>query len=501
MLKLRDLKINRSKLFSTGIAIALLIISICVRFYNLSNINTLVFDENFYIPMAEKYIDGEFYSDPHPPLGRLIFAAGSLLYPDQDEVSEAKPYGNLIKYRIPTASFGALIPVIVFLTLLLLTKSRILSSLGALMLVFDNALIVYSRYALFDEIMICFVLLSLLFSLYFIKYKQKKYDSKSLLKRISLLLLASVFAGLAVSTKLNGLVSIIFIVLAVIYKTFCEKLKLNFKHQAILAFQIIVPLLTIAVIYIAVNWMHFQLFENPGDTLTEYPQELQDCFQGEESSCELSPVQLTVENTKWMFNFHEHIGPLDPCKEGEIGSFPHQWPFMYKPIALSFTSYKPIPFSDAAYVYFFGNPLVWYLGLLSVIVTIGLLLSSIFTFKSQVNKKILFIFFAYIASYLPYLIISRTMYIYMYLNPFVFSIMLFIVLLEKFLQNSPLKKINRKYIIIAILFLSSLIIATFLVYLPITYKKKISIDYMDKLILTDRWGLSIDPYNHNQEGQ
>jgi dolichyl-phosphate-mannose--protein O-mannosyl transferase len=45
-------------------------------FHNYSYPPSLFWDENYHIASAEKYIQGVFFMEPHPPLGKLLIAAG-----------------------------------------------------------------------------------------------------------------------------------------------------------------------------------------------------------------------------------------------------------------------------------------------------------------------------------------------------------------------------------------------------------------------------------------
>src|SRR6185437_14159172 len=59
----------------------------------------LYWDENYHVASAQKYLSGVFFMENHPPLGKLLIAAGeALMKPNRQE-----PDGNLTDYitRIP----------------------------------------------------------------------------------------------------------------------------------------------------------------------------------------------------------------------------------------------------------------------------------------------------------------------------------------------------------------------------------------------------------------
>ena len=51
---------------------SLLLIAFYVRMYNLSNPNSVVFDEVHFGGFARKYILGTFFMDVHPPLAKML---------------------------------------------------------------------------------------------------------------------------------------------------------------------------------------------------------------------------------------------------------------------------------------------------------------------------------------------------------------------------------------------------------------------------------------------
>lgn len=488
--------------------ILILISSFITRFYNLSNPPNLIFDEHYFIPMADKYIRGEFYGDPHPPLGRLLITAGALVYPDDqsDDLalhhkSSMQP-ADILKYRIVTASFGALVPLLVFLITKIFTQSNTFAFLASYLTIFDNALTLHTRFALFDEILIFFVLLSFLLSLLYIKYtsssKEIIFDTKNLLKRFAILLAAGIFAGAALSTKLIGLSSVAFLYIAIIYKTYKDRFSLNLKSHILILAQILLSFFAISSIFLLSHKIHFDLFNMSGENLNEFSPDFQECVLEDKSKCKMSLISMTLESVRWSFNYEKHVPSLDLCKPDEMGSAPYRWPFMGRVIALSFTNHKGIPLTEVSYIYLTGNPLVWYLGLLGVVISISLCISSVFLLKSSIDKKLLFLIFAYLINFIPYFFIDRVMYFYHYFIALIFSLILFSMLVQKFYYLHLKSRISKMFGTICMIILLLLVLTSFLLYAPLTYNKRISTDYMQKLIITDFWNLKVDPFRYEE---
>ncbi|MDD3647847.1 MAG: phospholipid carrier-dependent glycosyltransferase [Candidatus Dojkabacteria bacterium] len=484
-----------------------LFFSFGTRFYNLGNPKYYVFDENYFIPMSQKYIRGEFFGDPHPPTGKLLITAGAYLYPDNvdegklSEESPSAPSENLVKYRYVPAFFSAILPLLVFMIIFLLTKSSLLSFLGSFLVTFDNAILVHGRFALFDEILFAFVLISFVFTLLFIKYsagnKKEIFKKGSLLKRFVLLLLAGIFAGLALSTKMIGLTSTAILSLGIIYRTFLDRYKLNFKSIIFILAQIILPFAAIFVVFYGSFAIHFKLLHSSGANLEEFSQGFQNCITKDRSECNMSIIALTNESIKWSFNYESRVPSIDFCKEGEMGSTPSQWPFMGRAIAYSFSNHATIPLTTVSYVYLTGNPIVWYSGLLGVVFGFSLLVVSFFLLRSLINKRILLIILAYFMNYAPYFFIQRVMYFYHYFPALIFSIILLMLLLQEFKRMHLRKALSDAHKSLFVLLYAMFIFVFFLLYSPLSYNRKIDVSYVRKLIFSEQWNLRADPYNYN----
>lgn len=503
-----SIKIGAGNLITSGFILVILILSFITRFRGLGNPTHLVFDENFFVPIAQDYLDGKFHGDPHSPLGRLLITAGAYIYKDSHESEERTVgegtivKGNIVQYRIAPAFFGALIPIVVFFITKLFTNSNTFSFLAAFMLIFDNAILVHTRFALFDEILMFFVLMSLLLSLCFIRYvkggKEDVYKKGNLLKRFVFLILAGLFAGAAVATKLTGLSATAILYLAVIYKTYKDRFGLSLKSNLLVFLQILTPALSIAGMFFFAWWIHFSIIKYPGKYIEEYSPAFQECFQGDKSRCKLSLYELTSESLDWSFNYESLVPPIDFCKEGEMGSLPYQWPLMTRTIAYSFTNHAGIPLSEVSYVYLTGNPVVWYSALFGLILAFSLITPSFFLLKSLFDKEIIFLIFVYLLNYIPYFFIDRVMYFYHYFLAFIISVIIFSYLVKKFYDLHKNKRIIKRFGKFFIIQYLLIVLIGFLVYSPLTYNKKVDIGYMEKIILTDLWNMKSDPYNYNR---
>ena len=132
----------------------------------------IYWDEAYHIPSAAKYLENVFFMEPHPPLGKMLIAAGEkILNPNFGntfdlEKTEVRvgpmPEGfTFAGYRFFPALAGWLNALLFALILVELTGSRKWALLLSPLYIFDNALITASRGALLDSLMLFGALLTL----------------------------------------------------------------------------------------------------------------------------------------------------------------------------------------------------------------------------------------------------------------------------------------------------------------------------------------------------
>ncbi|HEY2981068.1 MAG TPA: phospholipid carrier-dependent glycosyltransferase, partial [Anaerolineales bacterium] len=148
----------------------------------------IVFDETYMIPRAQRYTQGIFFQESHPPLGRLAIALGQLIvHPHErpadfalvEKIHETWPQDqDMTGYRLIPAIFGSLIPVLTFFILVHTLKVETFAFIISLFVAFDNALLTQAHYALSDSILIGFCLLSIL--LFVMIFKEIVFPSQQI---------------------------------------------------------------------------------------------------------------------------------------------------------------------------------------------------------------------------------------------------------------------------------------------------------------------------------
>ena len=111
----------------------------------------IYFDETWYVPTARQWLaDGQMLHPEHPPLAKMLIAAGMKLFGDD-------PFG----WRAMSLVFGALTVLGVWLWTLALTSDVALSLFSAAITLLDGIVFVQSRIAMLDIFLICFCVLAL----------------------------------------------------------------------------------------------------------------------------------------------------------------------------------------------------------------------------------------------------------------------------------------------------------------------------------------------------
>lgn len=188
----------------------------------------LVFDEAYFVIDAQGYLAGEYVSDIHPPLGKLLYAL----------VGWAG-----LHLRLLPALLGALLVPLVYLFAKELGFSERVAFLSGFFVLLDNALLVQSRFVLLDIILLFFIVLSL----YLFVYSWR---------RPAAILLCGIALGAAISVKWIG-----FGAMAVIWLWLLVEKRSVTKSQILLLF--ILPL----AVYLSSFVIHFALIPTTGNLL------------------------------------------------------------------------------------------------------------------------------------------------------------------------------------------------------------------------------------------
>lgn len=392
---------QNKKLAIRGLA-AIILISFALRFWGLERFNALVFDEVYYAKFANNYLTNTKFYNSHPPLSQYLIAIGIWI---GDKLPIGRDTTNTLtgslhstfSYRWMNALFGSLISPLVAALAYQLNQRLSFAFLAALFVSFDGLFLVDSRYALNNVFLVFFGLLGQLLVL---------IASRSDRHRLLYLVGAGVSFGASVACKWNGLSFLlgiyILLLLAKIWQKNTRDMPTDNSPDSLLArlsnldfFQTLATLVIIPPIVYSLLWIP-HLIQNP------YPNFLD--------------VQWSI------LNYHENVGnstTIHPyCSNW------YTWPLMLRPLAYYFKEYKPNYYYD---VHAMGNPLLWWLALATIFASLWLIIKSLVRVpirELNINPIAipLFIVIDYAANLLPWLKVSRCLFIYHYLGAVLFAI-------------------------------------------------------------------------------
>ncbi len=387
------------------------------------------------------------YETSHPPLGKVLMSFSIMAF-------GMTPFG----WRFAGALSGVLMLPGMYLMGRLLTKRRMGGILASVVLALDAMHFAQTRIATIDS----FVTLFIIWAYYFMfRYALMPHFTTSVKKTLRPLAFSGLFMGLAVASKWTGVYA--GLGLAVIFFwTIARQVKqglyarrtddaLAMEHPQILAarswdrrivitlaacmgFFVIVPALIYYVSFLP--WF----MRTPGG-LT--PQKVWDA----------SKSMLSYHSQPNLGMDHPYYSPW------------YEWPLSIKP--MWYYAGKRVG-STGSTIWAFGTPAVWWAGLIALLMVIGMFLREHVRLKrAQVtldnqsgDHRPALLILAFMAQYLPWVLVPRGTYIYHYF-PSVPFIILCIALMFDRLQD----KYGRKAVIAAIIYLA-LVFVMFVAFFP-----------------------------------
>jgi len=465
----------------------ILLISYFTYVHNYSNPQGFFWDENFYIPNAQKYLTGTFFAHAHPPLGQILIALGEKLvranainnqFLNSDYAQHLPTGFSFTGYRLIPVLLAWFTAPLIFGIFLLLTKSHVFAALLSCLYIFDNALIVHLRGAMLEGPLLFFTALTILLFLLLPEWKQRPrcfiYGS----------ILFGICFGLLVTTKPTGFI------LLLLFPALCLRLLPDWNKCLI---SISLAAFGFCLIFVAVWQVHFALVYRINPALpnngyyqisAEYKQILAEKRNG---SLLAFPVMLR-DSLKYAADYNKNVPRLNLCKPEENGSPAFFWPFGARAINYRWEtadgkSYK--------YLYLQSNPVVWAMGLVGVFLASCLLLASLLLpLREQLQHRLLLATFLvlYVGYMLAVSSINRVMYLYHYFPPLLFSFCL-LALSFREIKTIGNWRLNESRKTIILLFLVACIFVSYQFYRPLTYYKPLTDAAFRQRMIFPLWDL------------
>jgi len=380
----------------------------------------MYFDEIYHGRTAFEILnDIPVYETTHPYLGKIIIGGGIELF-------GMSPYG----WRFMNVIFGAFFIFVTYYFALLMFKKREFAFATAFLTLYSFMHFVQARIALIDTFGVLFVIISYYFLYRFIIKQELKW-----------LLTSGLFYGLASAVKWSAVFSSLgFLAISIFLLLSKYPLKKEFAGYRLILY----GLLSYAVVAVAVYLLSFtELYLKTGSFY--------------------SIIEYQIN----MYKYHSSL----------VGTHAYSsdwWSWLLDMKPMSY--YRHIEDGIFSSIDCFGNPAIFWTGIVAILYLIYV----------SIRKRVLeavFILFAFLALYLPYIFISRLMFIYHFYYAVPFLIFAIVYMLKDIMSE------REKTEIIYFLFLA-IVAILFLMFYPVLSGYGVPKTYVDNyLVWFNGWWL------------
>lgn len=394
----------------------------------------LFWDENYHVTSAHKQLAGVMYMEAHPPLGKMLIAAGEaalgvnrgldttpLLHTDHVAQAQLPPGFSFAGLRLASVLSLVLATPLLYLLLASATGSRAVAFVLALAFALDNAIVVHGRAAMLEGPQLLFVLLALwLFA---------RAVRPQLRPGLQHYFGLGAVIGLAMAVKLNAAVLLLLppALLAVDqYRRWSERSVLARVQRC--ASTGLVCSLGLLMSFGGAFWLHIATTPNliEGRTYKASPDYIQALRAGHSASPRTFAIGLR-DHMRHILEYSEGVPRFDACKPGENGSPALHWPLGGKTINYRWERNEVDGLAKVSYTYLVTNPVVWLGALVGLVLSWGLLIAHALVGLPGVDRRLLGWIALACALHLGYMVsilqVERVMYLYHYLLPLCFALL------------------------------------------------------------------------------
>lgn len=344
-----------------------------------SALTEMYFDEVYHARTAYEYINNIYpYEITHPPLGKSIITVGIQIF-------GFNPFG----WRFMGALFGVLQLAVLYLLAKRIFRKTGYAVIATVLFALDFMHFSLTRIATIDSFSIFFILL-MAFFMY--EYLQTNFLKDKLWKTFIPLGLCGISWGLGAATKWLCIYAGLGLFVLFFYSVYQRAKEYKYSKEDCLytdfrrrlALTILFCVLVFIVIPLAIYAASYKpYFDATGGTFG---------------------IKGIIDNQTYMLNYH---GNLITESKHPFSSMVYTWPFDIRPVFFYSGDVRSIGMVDG--ISCFGNPLIWWGGVASVLYLIGLRI------KESVNLKgAPFVAIMALSGILPWLIVTREVFIYHY---------------------------------------------------------------------------------------
>lgn len=469
----------------------------------------LIWDEGYHIPSAEKYLHGIMFMEPHPPLGKLFLSLGEwLIHPNPDIDPQIFLQTDFIEHLPPNFSFLgvrlfpsllATLSALLFFKILwqlysLTTASK--TSLGQTtpkdyspllfpliftsLYLFENATIVQSRAAMLDAVQLFFIFTAICYFLSRLTQSKNSFTHYFIL---------GLWVGFATAVKLNSLILLFLFPALWFYPYYQSSLGIKVKT-------LMLPLVSkgfsflsgILLIFCLSYYIHFSL----GKTV------LENDYQASEQTITIVEQERSHYLTHFFTQMFEHVKYIQRYEQGvpsshEPGSPATAWPFGHK--SIPYLKQSNPQSGTVQFLYLQGNPIIWLLALIGVLLTLSQIIAGIFFSAQTGNKAHRYLNILFTLMYFSYLFVmfnlGRVMYLYHYLIPLFWGTWLFFMQFVHIFQNR-IKTRNKLFYAMTFILLAEILFC-YLYFAPLSYFYPLEVNDLMQRQWMDFWHLDLNP--------
>ncbi len=401
--------------------------------------NGTYFDEIYYARTAYEHLHGQSpYENTHPPLGKLLIAAGIALF-------GMTPFG----WRFAGTLIGVLMLPALYLLGMQLSKRRSIATMSMLAFALDLMHYTQTRIATIDSFPVFFIILTYWFMVRYLQTDLLKPDpdaqprllSRAYLKSLIPLALCGIAMGLSIASKWIGLYSAVGLAVlffTALYRQYrasnvacgmdTEALEGEARARVITAqrytlsralFTCGACLIFFVAIPAAIYYASYVPFLSPTGKVT---------------------WQRVIAAQQVMLSYHSKPGlGMDHA----FYSPWWQWPFILKPMWFAQDSYEPAGYAST--IMCMGNPWVFYLGAVAMLAVLIAWVGKYMHVKNgslrlrqgdgDLTLPVLGI--GFLAQFLPWALVPRGTYMYHYFASVPFIILATTWLLDRYAPKNP----------------------------------------------------------------
>jgi dolichyl-phosphate-mannose-protein mannosyltransferase len=451
---------DKKNLLSAGI---IAVISAVTHFAYFGYPLSVVFDETYFLKFVGQYWEGLYFFDVHPPVGKLIFVffawITGITPTSQIGAIHTAIDPSLVYFRLIPIIAGTVLPIVIYFICRRLNLSYVTAFLAGLFICFENSLVVQSRFVLIDPLLILTGFLALL---WYLDYRSHR--TRIVLGKVFLFLSALAFAC-TVSIKWNGLFFAAPIFAFELYDIWKDRI-LFWRASGRFLLHTLLYFIIGIILYTSFFAIHFSLLtkSGPGDAFMSHA--FQKTLEGSKYADNPSLVPPKFFGKLFELNGEMYDSHTRMTKEHNYASQFYTWPSMQRPIYYwheEASSTPTTPRTDGR-IYLIGNPLLYWFGTAAIVCMLLYGVTALIRRKTSElhNPEALwFIVIAYLGNFLPYILITRVMFLYHYQAALVVSLMAIAYLFEMIAGK-------KTRLITALVFVVACI-SLFLYFAPLTY--------------------------------